>query len=123
MCLLWRWAPSACGFCTGEPACEVGDVIEIDETLLEIETDKVDSEVASEVNGVLVEKFFNVDDIVQAGQTLAIIETEGVSDAPAASPVAEPVQAIEKSIANVAASINPAATIDFANCIQNHHEK
>ena len=56
---------------------EVGDSIELDEAVLEIATDKVDSEVPSEVDGVLVEKFFNVDDVVQVGQVLAVIETEG----------------------------------------------
>lgn len=43
---------------------------------MEIATDKVDSEVPSEVSGVLVEKLFNVDDVVQVGQTIAVIETE-----------------------------------------------
>ena len=59
---------------------EVGDTIELDEAVLEIATDKVDSEVPSEVDGVLVEKFFNVDDVVQVGQVLAIIEIEGEDD-------------------------------------------
>jgi 2-oxoglutarate dehydrogenase E2 component (dihydrolipoamide succinyltransferase) len=61
---------------------EVGDTIEADEAVLEIATDKVDSEVPSEVDGVLVEKLFEADDVVQVGQTIAIIETEG-GDAPA----------------------------------------
>ena len=56
---------------------EVGDPIEADEAVLEIATDKVDSEVPSEVDGVLVEKLFDVDDVVQVGQTIAIIETDG----------------------------------------------
>lgn len=56
---------------------EVGDRIEADEMVLEIATDKVDSEVPSEVSGVLVEKLFEKDDLVQVGQTIAIIETEG----------------------------------------------
>ncbi len=56
---------------------EVGDTIEMDEAVFEIATDKVDSEVPSEVEGVLVEKLFNVDDIVSVGQTVAIIEIEG----------------------------------------------
>lgn len=56
---------------------EVGESIETDEAILEIATDKVDSEVPSEVDGVLVEKLFEVDDVVQVGQTIAIIETEG----------------------------------------------
>ncbi|MFI1745776.1 dihydrolipoamide acetyltransferase family protein [Thalassobellus sediminis] len=59
---------------------EIGDTIELDEAVLEIATDKVDSEVPSEVDGVLVEKFFNIDDVVQVGQVLAIIETEGVDE-------------------------------------------
>ena len=56
---------------------EVGDTIEADEAVLEIATDKVDSEVPSEVTGKLVEKLFQADDVVQVGQTIAIIETEG----------------------------------------------
>src|SRR5690606_4250675 len=54
-----------------------GDTIEADEAVLEIATDKVDSEVPSEVDGVLVEKFFNVDDVAKVGDVLAIIETDG----------------------------------------------
>tara|TARA_R110002072_G_scaffold1587_1_gene13337 strand:- start:133602 stop:134936 length:1335 start_codon:yes stop_codon:yes gene_type:complete len=54
----------------------VGDTIEADEAVLEIATDKVDSEVPSEVDGVLVERLFEVDDVIQVGQTIAIIETE-----------------------------------------------
>ncbi len=56
---------------------QVGDKIEMDEAVLEIATDKVDSEVPSEVAGTLVEILFNTDDVVQVGQTIAIIETEG----------------------------------------------
>ncbi|NCT18332.1 MAG: diapophytoene dehydrogenase [Flavobacteriaceae bacterium CG_4_8_14_3_um_filter_34_10] len=56
---------------------EIGDTIETDEPVLEIATDKVDSEVPSEVNGILIEKLFNVDDVIQVGQTIAIIETKG----------------------------------------------
>lgn len=62
----------------------VGDPIEADEAVLEIATDKVDSEVPSEVDGILVEVLFQVDDVVQVGQTLAVIETDG--DASAAEP-------------------------------------
>lgn len=58
----------------------VGDVIEMDEPILEIATDKVDSEVPSEVNGVLKEILFHVDDVVNVGETLAIIETDSEND-------------------------------------------
>ena len=51
-----------------------GDSIDVDEAVLEIATDKVDSEVPSEVDGVLIEMLFEVDEVVQVGQTLAIIE-------------------------------------------------
>ncbi|KRD12879.1 diapophytoene dehydrogenase [Flavobacterium sp. Root901] len=76
---------------------EVGDKIEADEAVLEIATDKVDSEVPSEVSGILVEQLFGKDDLVQVGQTIAIIETEG-GDAPAAQSTVEtaaPAEAIE----------------------------
>lgn len=74
---------------------EVGDTIEADETVLEIATDKVDSEVPSEVSGILVEKLFQKDDLVQVGQTIAIIETEG-EGAVASEPTKQevPVQAV-----------------------------
>ena len=54
---------------------QVGDTIELDEAVVEIATDKVDSEVPSEVEGTLVEILFEIDAIVAVGQTIAIIET------------------------------------------------
>lgn len=80
---------------------EVGDTIETDEAVLEIATDKVDSEVPSEVAGVLVEKLFQTDDVVQVGQTIAIIETEGGTVSAKdeqVSTVAEAVAVVEKSV-------------------------
>lgn len=80
---------------------QVGDKIEADEAVLEIATDKVDSEVPSEVSGTLVEQLFGKDDLVQVGQTIAIIETDGGSAAAAPvaaaepTPVAEPAAAVE----------------------------
>lgn len=59
---------------------EVGDTIEADEPVLEIATDKVDSEVPSEVDGKLVEKFFDVDDVVKVGEVIAVIETDASID-------------------------------------------
>lgn len=80
---------------------QVGDKIEADEVVLEIATDKVDSEVPSEVSGVLVEQLFAKDDMVQVGQTIAIIETEVDSDSMTIKQeVVAPVEAValEKSI-------------------------
>jgi len=93
---------------------EVGDTIEEDEAVLEIATDKVDSEVPSEVDGVVVELLFNVDDVVAVGQTIAIIETEGEApvsvaettpvqevSAPAVQEVAKTVEAAKESVAPI----------------------
>jgi len=54
----------------------VGETIEMDESVLEIATDKVDSEVPSAVEGVLIKQLFNEDDVVLVGQAVAIIETD-----------------------------------------------
>ncbi|QKJ64514.1 dihydrolipoamide acetyltransferase family protein [Flavobacterium sp. M31R6] len=78
---------------------EVGDKIEADEAVLEIATDKVDSEVPSEVSGVLVEKLFGKDDLVQVGQTIAIIETEGGDAVSVSSEVAPAIiEEIQKTV-------------------------
>ena len=60
---------------------KVGDTIEQDETLLEIATDKVDSEVPSPVAGVIAEILFNENDVVSIGKTIAIINTEVAAEA------------------------------------------
>lgn len=84
---------------------EVGDTIEAEESLLEIATDKVDSEVPAPEDGVLIKKLFNEDDVVQVGQVIAILETEGgVTEVSAAEPAASPepstLKEVEKTIAN-----------------------
>ncbi|MCL7752976.1 dihydrolipoamide acetyltransferase family protein [Polaribacter sp. Z022] len=56
---------------------EVGDTIELDDAVVEIATDKVDSEVPSEVEGTLIEILFEKDDVVSVGETIAVIEIEG----------------------------------------------
>ena len=64
----------------------VGDTIDLDETVLEIATDKVDSEIPSPVAGVLSEILFEVDAVVPIGTVIAIISTEGESASPTPSP-------------------------------------
>jgi len=94
---------------------EVGDKIETDEAVLEIATDKVDSEVPSEVSGILVEQLFGKDDLVQVGQTIAIIETEGdVPQAKVEEHVAVPAEVteIEKTIETAQETV--AAPQDFS---------
>tara|TARA_Y200000002_G_scaffold381212_1_gene394601 strand:- start:109 stop:1404 length:1296 start_codon:yes stop_codon:yes gene_type:complete len=55
---------------------EVGDTVEIDESIVEIATDKVDSDVPSEFHGKLIKKNFEVDDVVKVGEVIAEIETD-----------------------------------------------
>ena len=69
---------------------EVGEHVELDETIVEIATDKVDSEVPSTHEGKLIEKLFEADDLVQVGEAFAILETEGgeeVKETAAENPV------------------------------------
>lgn len=69
----------------------VGDQVEVDEEIMEIATDKVDSEVPSPVEGKIVDRRFNEGDVVPVGEVIAIIETEGaeVSAAPVEAPPVE----------------------------------
>ena len=59
---------------------DVGDTVEIDESLVEIATDKVDSDVPSEYKGKLIKKNFEVDDTVKVGEVIAEIETEMIEN-------------------------------------------
>lgn len=87
---------------------EVGESISLDEPVVEIATDKVDSEVPSEVEGVLLERLFNVDDVVKVGETIAVIEINGGGEEPAVvqenkvEEVTEPIaEKLEKEIQEV----------------------
>jgi len=55
---------------------EVGDSIAIDDAVVEVATDKVDSDVPSEYAGVLLEKKFDLNEVIQVGEVIAVIETE-----------------------------------------------
>ena len=59
---------------------EVGDIVEVDESIVEIATDKVDSDVPSEFKGKLIKKNFEVNDIVKVGDTIAEIETDSIEN-------------------------------------------
>ncbi len=89
----------------------VGDKIEADEAVLEIATDKVDSEVPSEVSGTLAEILFQVNDVVKVGQTIAIIEVEGGTVVPApetAEKEATPEAEVAKTVEVAATTAAPA---------------
>ena len=82
---------------------QVGDTIELDEAVVEIATDKVDSEVPSEVDGTLVEILFEQDSVVAVGQTIAIIETDGNEETPIQTPeekedIVEQVEQVQQTI-------------------------
>jgi 2-oxoglutarate dehydrogenase E2 component (dihydrolipoamide succinyltransferase) len=93
---------------------KVGDTIAMDEAVLEIATDKVDSEVPSEVSGTLVEILFNVDDVVQVGQTIAIIETDGGAVAAVPEVKADVPVAVAEVAKTVEVAIETVAPADFS---------
>lgn len=65
---------------------QIGDTIDYEETLLEIATDKVDSEIPSPAKGTLVKTFFGENDVVNVGTVIAIISTEADAAPTASSP-------------------------------------
>ena len=90
---------------------QVGDTIELDEAVVEIATDKVDSEVPSEVDGTLVEILFEQDTVVAVGQTIAIIETDGNEETP--------IQTLEEKEEIVEQVEQVQQTIEAASVIKN----
>lgn len=79
----------------------IGDSVDMDEPLVEVATDKVDNELPSEAKGILVERLFEVDQVAQVGDVIAIISTDG-GDAPSTSAPAKtetPVEVAEKAVA------------------------
>ena len=57
---------------------QVGDRVILDDPIVEIATDKVDTDVTSEVEGLIIEQRFKENDVVQVGETLLVIETKEV---------------------------------------------
>jgi 2-oxoglutarate dehydrogenase E2 component (dihydrolipoamide succinyltransferase) len=89
-----------------------GDSIKIDETVLEIATDKVDSEIPSPFEGKLIKKLFNENDVVQVGAVIAIISSDANATVVESPKTAAPSQTVT-STATPVASI-PAANVDFS---------
>ena len=93
-----------------------GDVVKLDETVLEIATDKVDSEVPSTAEGVITELLYKVDDVVPIGSVIARISTESdvavtpAAPAPAAAPAADSAVATPKPAEQPAPAAAPVAT-------------
>ena len=113
----------------------VGDSIEVDEAIVEIATDKVDSEVPSEVSGTLLQVNFSEEEVAQVGDVIAVIETSDIEDttldtevqavpqqnapvetatddtsAPNETEVVEQVKEIEQNITQTTAQLKPQVT-------------
>ena len=88
---------------------DVGDTVEIDESLVEIATDKVDSDVPSEYKGKLIKKNFEVDDIVKVGEVIAEIETEMIEND---QPIIKPKET-KKEIIQVESDEKPSDDIEL----------
>ena len=89
---------------------QVGDTVELDEPIVEVSTDKVDSEVPSPVAGVLLEILVPEDETVEVGTEIARIgDASEASAAPAAAPAAAPVEAPAAPAAAPVETAAPAA--------------
>lgn len=96
-----------------------GDLIAIDESVLEIATDKVDSEVPSPVAGRLVKQLFKEDEVAEVGSVIAIIETD-VNASPGDTEVKSQIEApiFEEAVAAIpgidqVAETKPAPSTDY----------
>ena len=89
-----------------------GDKVEADEAILEVATDKVDSEVPTPEGGIIAKLLFGEGDVVPVGQAVAIISTDGsavVEPTPtvAAAPVEKPVEVIQETIVEAKVQASP----------------
>ena len=96
---------------------EVGDPIEAEETIAEVATDKVDTEVPCDVSGIVAEILFKVDEVVKVGQVMAIIETENDAEIEAENGNEDEVENKAKNLTQQIAEIKEtlAAPIDFSS--------
>ncbi len=98
----------------------IGDTIEMDEPLVEVATDKVDNELPSEAEGVLVQQLFDTDEVAQVGDVIAIISTDSNATAEDASSLAAKADIVSNvaaaeiiaEVETVAASVNGSGTLD-----------
>lgn len=92
---------------------EVGDSIEEDESILEVATDKVDTEIPATHAGILKEILAQEGDVIEVGKPIAIIETEGdatvSSSDPADTPQQDPVEKAEELLETAMATASTAS--------------
>ncbi len=96
----------------------VGETVDMDEPLVEVATDKVDNELPSEAQGVLVKKLFEKDEVAQVGDVIAIISTDGESTT--AAPAAE---VASSTNAPAAKAITPSTSATNGNATTAEVEK
>lgn len=88
----------------------VGDSVALDEPLVEVATDKVDNELPSEAEGVLIQKLFEKDQVAQVGDVIAIISTDGAAApapaTPAAASTPAPAAVAERTVADAQAIVS-----------------
>ena len=92
-----------------------GDSIKIDETVLEIATDKVDSEIPSPFEGKLIKKLFNENDVVQVGAVIAIISSDANASVAETPKTTAPAQQTTSTPAVAATTAAPVENIDFSD--------
>ena len=84
----------------------VGDTVEVDEVVVEVATDKVDSEIVSEYAGVIVERRATVDQVVKVGEALFVVDTKSNASEPKAAEDLQ--QSTENTaVANLAVAAEP----------------
>jgi 2-oxoglutarate dehydrogenase E2 component (dihydrolipoamide succinyltransferase) len=91
----------------------VGDTVQLDETLLEIATDKVDSEVPSTANGTIVEILFKENDVVPVGAVIARIESVAANINTIISPPPPPAQQVQQTLPIYTPPPPPVETIPY----------
>ena len=92
-----------------------GDSIKIDETVLEIATDKVDSEIPSPFEGTLIKKLFNENDVVQVGAVIAIISSDANASVAETPKTAAPIQQTTSSASSTPIAVATTEAVDFSN--------
>ena len=92
-----------------------GDSIKLDETVLEIATDKVDSEIPSPFEGTLIKKLFNENDVVQVGAVIAIISSDANASIAETPKAATTVSSTTSSPASAPIAASHTEPVDFKN--------
>ncbi|MFK8269085.1 dihydrolipoamide acetyltransferase family protein [Capnocytophaga cynodegmi] len=92
---------------------KVGETIEAEEGVVEVATDKVDTEVISEVSGVLVEIRCQTDQVVKVGEVMAILEIEGEQEAKQETKTVVTAKEIEKEITEIKETTLQTESLNF----------